>query len=138
MNEYMNDEQDLGTRKPPIVLAPPRMTREAWERHQATHTPYLPSCKHCAAARATRRKHPKKRKHLVLVPDVDGQHMGLAKVSMDYMYLNERASGEGDSPGNPPHLVVVDHRHGRIWAHRVPNKGVGRMGTKESVTGFIQ
>ena len=36
-NEYLNDEQNLGTRKPPIVPAPPKMTREAWERPQATH-----------------------------------------------------------------------------------------------------
>ena len=59
-----------------------------------------------------------------MVPDVDGEHEGPVKISMDYMYLNERPKGDQDTPGNPPHLVVVDHRHGRVRAHRVPNKGV--------------
>ena len=85
MNEYLNDNQILGVRKPPVVIAPPKMTKEDWERHQTTHTPYMPGCKHCAAARAVRQRHPKKRKHLVMVPDVDGEHEGLVKISMDYM-----------------------------------------------------
>ena len=54
VNEYLNDDQSLGIRKPPVVVAPPKMTKEDWERHQATHTPYMPGCKHCAAARAVR------------------------------------------------------------------------------------
>ena len=90
MNEYLNDGQKLGMINPPIVSAPPQMIKEEWGRHQATHTPYMVSCKHCAAARAVRMKHPKKRKHLVMIPDADGDHMGPANVSMDYMYLSER------------------------------------------------
>ena len=50
-------------------------------------------------------------------------------MSMDYMYLHERSGTNGDTVVNPPHLVVVEHRHGRIWAYRVPNKGV--MGEAE-------
>ena len=42
---------------------------------------------------------------------------------MDYMYLSERSKGDPEIANNPPHLVVIDHRHGRIWAHRVPHKG---------------
>ena len=43
---------------------------------------------------------------------------------MDYMYLSERSKGEEDGNHNWPNLVVVDHRFGRVWAHRVSNKGV--------------
>ena len=42
--------------------------------------------------------------------DVDGSHEGPTKLSMDYMYLNERAKGEEDTNNNPPNLIVVDHR----------------------------
>ena len=114
VNEYLNEGQNLGMRKPPITSAPPKMTKEEWEKHQATHTPYMAGCKHCAVARAARQRHPKKRKHMVMIPDVDGESVGRATVTMDYMYLNERAKGEQYMPNNPPHLVVVDHRQGRV------------------------
>ena len=38
VEELLNDEQNLGSRKPPIVSAPPKMNQEEWEQHQATHT----------------------------------------------------------------------------------------------------
>ena len=38
VEEYLNDGQGLGSRKPPIVAAPPKITKEKWERHHATHT----------------------------------------------------------------------------------------------------
>lgn len=38
VNEYLNDNQSLGIRKPPVVVAPPKMSKEDRERHQATHT----------------------------------------------------------------------------------------------------
>ena len=124
MKDYLDDEQDMGVREPPIVNAPPKMTKEEWENHQVTHTPYPLSCRRCVAARALRYRHPRTRKHKHLVPDVDGSHEGPVKVSMDYMYLSERAKDEKDSNHNPPNLVVADHRFGRVWAHRVPNKGI--------------
>ena len=113
----MDDQQDVGVREPPMINAPSKMTKEEWEKHQVSHTPYVPSCRHCVAARAVRYKHPRKRKHKHLVKDVDGSHEGPTKVSMDYMYLNERAKGEDDVNNNPPDLIVVDHRFGRAWAH---------------------
>ena len=57
------------------------------------------------------------------IPDVDGSDEGPTNISMDYMYLGETNKEDRDTPTNPPHLVIVDHRHGRIWAHRVPHKG---------------
>ena len=48
----------------------------------------------------------------------------MAKLSIDYMYLHER-SGQGTTTNyNPPQLVMVDHKKGRVWAYRVSNKGV--------------
>ena len=46
------------------------------------------------------------------------------KVSLDYVYLSERAKDEKDGNNNQPNLIVVEHRFGRVRAHRAPNKGV--------------
>ena len=114
---------------PLMVTPPPKPTKEELEKHQLTHTPYQSWCIHCAAARAVRRKHPSKgRKHDIIV-DHDKNIMGPAKISMDYRYLHERAGPEKEAAYNPPHLVVTEHKHGRVWAYRVPNKGV--MGEAE-------
>ena len=43
---------------------------------------------------------------------------------MDYMYLHGRVGKYREVQHNPPYLVVIEHRHGRCWAHQVPNKGV--------------
>lgn len=72
VHEHLKDGTKTGARDPPIVKLPPSMTREEWDRHKVTHTPYAPGCRHRVAARATRRQHPKKRKHSIIVPDIDG------------------------------------------------------------------
>ena len=56
--------------------------------------------------------------------DVDGSQTGPAKISMDYMYLYERRDKYKEEQWNPPHMIVSEHRFGRVWAYRVPNKGV--------------
>ena len=124
VKEYLDDQQGTDAREPPIVRSPTRMTPEEWAKHQVIHTPYSSSCRHCVAARAVRYRHPKTRRHKYLVKDVDGSREGPVKVSLDYMYLNERVKGDKDGNNNQPNLVMVEHRFGRIWAYRVPNKGV--------------
>ena len=57
------------------------------------------------------------------VPDTDKSTEGPIKISMDYMYLHDRVGKDRDSKWNPPYLVVVEHRHGRIWAYQTLNKG---------------
>ena len=57
MEEYFDDENGTRYRQPPVLRSPPQPTREEYERHQATHTPYAPWCKHCVVARAVRRHH---------------------------------------------------------------------------------
>ena len=57
------------------------------------------------------------------MPDTESGE-GPVKVSMDYMYLHERIGKYIDIQHNPPYLIVVEHKHGRCWAHQVPNKGV--------------
>ena len=59
----------------------------------------------------------------MIVPDIESGN-GPIKVSIDYMYLHERRGKYKDTSNNPPHMVMIEHRHGRCWAHRVPNKGV--------------
>ena len=106
------------------MKAPPQPTRAEIEQHKSTHTPYASWCKHCVAARAIRRDHPTKGSGAAIVPDVGNNIEGPIKVSMDYMYLYERTNKNGESKHNPPHLIVIEHLHGRCWAHQVPNKGV--------------
>lgn len=48
---------------------------------------------------------------------------GPVNVSMDYMYAYERTGKNKETKHNPPHLIVIEHEHGRCWAHRTPNKG---------------
>ena len=60
----------------------------------------------------------------MIVPDVESGGSAPIQVSIDYMYLHERVGKYRNVDGNPPQLVMVDHRSGRVWAYRVPNKGV--------------
>ena len=120
----MDDENRVDVSTPSVLKSPPTMTREEWAKHQFVHTSYALGCKHYVVARAIRRQHPRRRRHHVIVPDVDGGMDGPTQISMDYMYLGEKNSGDQDIITNASHLVVVDHRHGRIWIHRVPQKGV--------------
>lgn len=123
VEEYFDDENGKHYRAPPMVKSPPQPTREEFERHQVTHTPYAPWCKHCIAARAVRSQHPSKGRKATIVPDTE-TGKGPVKVSIDYMYLHERTGKHRDDAYNPPHMVMVEHRHGRCWAYRVPNKGI--------------
>ena len=58
------------------------------------------------------------------VPDVEAGIDGPIKVSIDYMYLHERVGKFKNTEFNPTQLVMIDHKFGRVWVHRVPNKGV--------------
>ena len=69
-------------------------------------------------------KHSKKGRRQAIVNECDGSESGPVKVSMDYFYLHERSGNQRDENYNPPHLAVIEHRRGRIWAYRVPNKGI--------------
>ena len=59
----------------------------------------------------------------MIVPDTESGK-GPIKVSIDCMYLHERRGKYKDVSNNPPHMIMIEHRHGRCWAYRVPNKGV--------------
>ena len=116
-----NQKEAVGAQ---MLKAPTKPTEEQWERHQATHTPFQPWCKHCQAARAVRRKHPSKARKATVVLDVERGIKGPVKISIDYMYLHERLGRYRNKECNPPQLIMVDHQSGRIWAYRTPNKGV--------------
>ena len=118
--EGPNDKTDW---TPPMVKTPLQPTKAEWLRHQLTHTPYAPWCKHCIAARAVRDNHQRADRRAKLVPDIDRSTDGPIKISMDYMYLHERNGRNNDDKWNPPYLVVVEHRHGRMWAYQTPQKG---------------
>ena len=123
LTEQFEGHDGAGRGDPPMIKAPTKPTKEEWERHQTTHTPYASWCKHCVAARNVRRSHPAKGRKGKIVPDVE-KGDGPTKVSLDYMYLHDRVGRYRDVQHNPPYLVVIEHKHGRCWAHQVPNKGV--------------
>ena len=112
--EDLNDNTDWA---PPMVKFPLQPTKADWLSHQLAHTPYAPWCKHCIAARAVRDIHQRVDKRAKFVPDIDRSTDGPIKISMDCMYLHERNWRNTDDKWNPPYLVVVEHRHGRVWAY---------------------
>ena len=124
VEQYFDDNNSPGMRKVPVVKAPEKPTKEEWLQHQATHTPFAPWCKHCVAARATRHRHPAKGRRTAVVKDTEDSDGKPAKISIDYMYFHDRAGQVAGNAYNPPQLVMVDHKSGRVWAYRVPNKGI--------------
>ena len=58
-----------------------------------------------------------------MVPDIDNSVEGPVKISMDYMYMHDRVGRFSEQKWKPPYLVVVEHRHGRVWAYQTMNKG---------------
>ena len=58
----------------------------------------------------------------MILPDVDKGITGPIKISMDYMYLYDRS--DRATQANNPHLVVVAHKYGLVWAYQLPNKGI--------------
>ena len=124
VEQYFDDDNHKSKSKIHVVSVPPKPTKEQWFQHHAIHTPYAPSCKHCVAARAVRHAHPSKRRRVAVVRDVNDSSDSMAKASIDYMFLHERAGQGRADIYNPPHLVMVDHKRGRVWSYRVPNNGI--------------
>ena len=60
----------------------------------------------------------------MVVPDIEAGINSPTKFSIDYMYLHERIGQFKNMESNPFQLVMIDHNRGRVWAYRVPNKGV--------------
>ena len=120
---HFGDAHDGDQWKFPMVESPPQPTKEEWLQHQLSHTPYAAWCKHCIAARAVRANHQRAKFRAKIVPDTDESENGFIKISMDYMYMHERIGQLTESRWNPPYLVVVEHRYGRVWAYQTPSKG---------------
>ena len=121
---HFEDGNEEAGDKPPIVKFPKQPTVEEWEKHKTTHTPYESWCPHCNAARAVRREHTRINQRAHMVKDVESNDNGPVRISMDYMYLYERSGKHKEEQWNPPHFVVIEHRFARVWAYRVPNKGI--------------
>ena len=122
--EHLDDDNEKAAQPSTMVRPFVRPTREEHERHQLTHVPYASWCKHCAIAKAVRANHPTKGRAQVIVPDVERGMEGPTKISMDYTYFHERGDNKRVEQANPPYLVVIEHKHGRIWTYQVHNKGV--------------
>ena len=124
VEQYFDDTNGHTKDKVLVMRVLEKPTKEECLRHQATHTPFAPWCKHFLAARTTSYKHAAKGRRAVVARDAGGMGGKLAKVSIDYIYLHERAGTNKETRYNPPQHVMVDHGSGRVWAYRVPNKGI--------------
>ena len=71
MAELFDDKGGDDKDAPPIIRAPTKPTKEAWERHQTTHAPYVAWCPHCMAARHVRRNHPIHGRKVRFVPGTE-------------------------------------------------------------------
>lgn len=118
--EDRNDEQDW---TPPMVQTRLQPTRGTWLRHQLTLTPHQPWRRHCNSARAARDHHQRADERATLGPDTGRSVEGLAKTSMDYMYMRDRVGKYSENTVNPLYLGAIEHRHGRVLAYQTPNKG---------------
>ena len=135
--EHFEDGNEKQAGGPPVIRQPSQPTQEQWMQLQATHALYEAWCPHCVAARAVRRNHRSKKPrayvyvyiytyiyiYIYIVPDTDATREGPVTISMDHMYLHDRAGKYKESMWNPPYFVVVEHRYGRCWVYQVPNKG---------------
>lgn len=116
--QFENESGDV-MQQPPMAKPQPKPTEAEWERHEFTHILYAAWCPHCVAPRAIRHEHPRKEIRPIVIQDSDGSNSGPVKISMDYMYPHESSSPNKELADNPPHPVAVEHRHGRVCAHRV-------------------
>lgn len=105
VEEYLDDNNGNTEWKVPTIKAPHQPTKDDWERHQATHTPYALWCKHCLAARVVRHQHPSKGRQIIVVPDAESSENMPTTISIDYMYLHERIGKFRSFEHNPPQLV---------------------------------
>ena len=123
ITEQFEDESDKARAVPPMIKAPVKPTHDEWEHRQVTHTPYAPWCPHCLAARNARRGHPTHGCNGRIVQDTESGE-GPSKVSVEHLYLHERVGKHRDIQHNLPYMIVVEHKIGRCWAHRAPNKAI--------------
>ena len=86
---HFEDANDNNGWIPPMIRPPLQPTKEEWFRHQFTHTPYAPWCKHCNAGRAVRNSHKSAAKRARLALDTDKSVDGPVKISTDYMYMHD-------------------------------------------------
>ena len=111
MEQWETDPNNHGP-EAPILKVPAGPSNREWEEHQVTHTPPKPGCKYCTMGRGIRRMHRRN------VDDIEPVENGIHKISMGYMYLNDR-----QEEGEQPNLVMVDHNNERAFAYAVPRKG---------------
>ena len=76
-------------RRIPVLKAPALFTKEHWEQHEATHTPFQLWCKHCKVVRAVRRPHPSKGRRFMVVFDVERGIDMFVEFSIGYMHFRE-------------------------------------------------
>ena len=124
VEQYFDDSSGQVKKRVPIVKVPDKPTKDVWLRHQATHTPYAAWCRHCVAARMVRHQHPSKGRRKIFVKDTESLDGQPTTISIDYMYLHERTSQNKEGTCNPPQLIMIDHKSGRVWSYRVPYKGI--------------
>ena len=101
------------------------------EEHERNHLPFRNWCKHCVFGRAKNNPH----------KATDREEYGIAKISMDYMYLNEERAPGVPRPAEVqgeglPILVSLDSNTKAIFANAVPNKGECEYATRRAAQDY--
>ena len=89
---------------------------EEVERHNSTHCPFQPWCRHCIRGRATNAPHPTR------VP-IDQKSL-IPGIFMDYGFMSKRDEEQQTNP----FFVMVDSKTNEKFARSVNQKGLGQHG----------
>ena len=100
-----------GVRRPVVLKAPFRVSREEREAHEITHTPYRSWCPYCVRGRGRNTPH--------RLRSEDAKHSGIPKIAMDYVFM----SVADEAASSNPVLVMVDEATGERYARAVGHKG---------------
>ena len=93
-----------------------RVSREEWEQHELTHTPFRSWCPHCVRARGRNSPHQR--------IEAEEEDRKTPRMSMDYFYI----SSKDEAANTNPLIVMVDEETGEKYARAVGKKGLGRDG----------
>ena len=79
-DEDVNDEQDMGERRPRKVQSPKLPSQEEIDMHELTHLPYRSWCTHCVRGRGESHPHYK-------VPE---EKRAIKEIHMDYCFMGKK------------------------------------------------
>ena len=97
-------------------------TRQEIKRHEKTHCPFRPWCRHCVRGRAANAQH-RRMQTSQAEEDCDDKPK-VPRVAMDYFFMSKADEAAKDNPV----ICMLDEETGEKFARAVGQKGVGCNG----------